>query len=463
MNLLFDFLKHLHENERAKLRYLKVRGTVAEVWQQINQQVNKGSLDKGKILTAQKISPAHFDKITSELLSKCYAEMFPEGGLQTLSFLVMRGVHIKHFYAELNRQVKKAEVELNKEEKKKFYKTCLDLMNVNIPIVLRDEAITKKVGQKYVNAFDGKKKKEMQLTIECMLITMKINEHFAAAHIKKEKKRIEKRIAAIGTLPANSGSGLVFEYYWSKMFLQHSLENFDEAAAISREAIKWLKNINDGETGVYILRFELKLAEFLYYLSQFEQAFRIFKAETANPLIEKIPDRGYYTTKYVQLCLITGHMQEVSDIMEGKRKYFGERLYELIAPRDIFSFIKYYLFKEQYEDAFRFIQLGFEKNPKGKYFQYEVELRNLQTAYFFLTGQLSTVIEMCNRNIKYLRFHGYGTKDSDFPYFYIITKAIFEKKTTGKDLSAKEQGMLNRYQEGSYAIYGKLLLKMLDK
>jgi hypothetical protein len=149
-------------------------------------------------------------------------------------------------------------------------------------------------------------------------------------------------------------------------------------------------------------------------------------------------------------------------MLGDKLKNLDDGQMQLMVPRDIFSFIKYFLFNGQYEEAFKFIQLGFEKNPKGKYFQYEIELRNLQTAYFFLSGKQEVAVQGCARHIKYLRFHGYGQNKSDYPYFYVLTRAIFDKKTGGGDLTAKEKQMLERYQRGSYAIYGRLLLKMLD-
>ena len=71
-------------------------------------------------------------------------------------------------------------------------------------------------------------------------------------------------------------------------------------------------------------------------------------------------------------------------------------------------------------------------------------------------------VQMCNKHIKYLRSHGYGIKQSDFPFFYVLTKTMHEKKQLGKKFSAKENEMLQRYQLGSYAVYGKLLLKMLE-
>ena len=88
MNLLFDFLKHLQEPEKKKIKQLALKGRSEEVWWLINQQVERFQFDREKIETTLDISSAHFDKITSQLLSKCYKQLFSDNGLALLTFLI---------------------------------------------------------------------------------------------------------------------------------------------------------------------------------------------------------------------------------------------------------------------------------------------------------------------------------------------------------------------------------------
>jgi hypothetical protein len=131
-------------------------------------------------------------------------------------------------------------------------------------------------------------------------------------------------------------------------------------------------------------------------------------------------------------------------------------------PRDIISVAKYFLFEGNYALAHEFILLGFEKNPKGKYFQYEVELRNLQTACFYLEGQQDVALSMCRKHVRFLTAHGYGVDTSNFPFYYLLIKSFAKSQKLNKSLSPQDLQMLDRYQKGSYAIYGKLLLKMRE-
>ncbi|MDB5280992.1 MAG: hypothetical protein JWO06_67 [Bacteroidota bacterium] len=461
MNLLFDFLKNLNEPEQAQLAELKVRGNVQQVWSLLNEQVLEDKFDRNKILTTTGISSSHFDKITSELLGKCYVTLFGDHRLELLNLLSLRLPFLKHFYSELNRQMKQVETELQPEQRLTYYIACFDLMQANLPIAYRDEKVLKKLAGKSLLLFKGERKKQIALLMDCKLLNCQVANQFAAGHIQEERRTIQKKIDLLGALPEQANEKLSFEYYWLKIYFLHAIEEFTECLELSYTALTALKKFKSRINELQKLRIELRIAESLYYLNRFAESFSRYEKVMRSRLLEQIPDRGYHIAKYIQVCLITDHADEAGRMIKLRISQGGKHLEKLLAPRDIFSFIKFYLFNKQFDEAFRFIQLGFEKNPKGKYFQYEVELRCLQTAYFYLTGQTATALEMCDKHVKFLRSHGYGVRNSAYPYFYILTKAIFDKKQSARKLSPKHEKMLARYRKGSYALYGKLLDKML--
>ena len=462
MNLLFDFLKYLGEPEREKLKALKLKGVMLQVWQLMHKQVKEGNFDKSKMLAAMDISSSHLDKITSELLAKCYDELFQKDSLKLLHFLGNRAAYLKHFHAELNRCLKYVKENLVVDEQARFYKKCIDLIQVGIPIAYRDEEVLKKLGDKYLALFKGDRKKHAALAVGCKLTLARIDVLFASGDMHKEEASIKKRIDELAPLTKGAEEELVFDFYWMKMFFYHANEKFSEAISVVNEGVSALNKVTSELKEMHIYRFELKSAEFLYYLSRFDESYACYEMLISSPLFAKLPDSGFHVTKYVQICLITGHLNEAKNILDERLSNHRDKIAEWITPRDIFSLIKYYLFAGQFEDAFRFIQLGAEKNPKGKYFQYEVELRNLQIAYFYLTGQEPTALDLCHSSIKYLRNHGYGVKNSGYPHFYILTEAIIKKKTAARLFTTKQEQMLLRYQTGSYAVYGKLLYRMLN-
>lgn len=458
MNLLFDFLKTVLYQDKNKLAALKPGGKSGQVWQMLNQQALQKHFDRELIETSLKISSSHFDKITSQLLAKCYEHLFGNDKAQLLSYLSQQGPLLKHFYQELKRQSNFAEKNFSPAQRALFYKNAVDLIHFNMPIMHKDEEVLRALANKYLSI---EKNRNARLLIECRLMYVHIDKLFAAALVHAQATEVRKQIDALGALPDDADEELAFAWWWLNIYFYHATENFGQAAKVAKQAIAALSTYQSALNSYNILRIKLKLAELLYYNSRFEESFKGFQKLLKANEPDNIPDSRFYIAKYLQVCLITDNLNEAKDTLDNYFKKPVSYLKEILLPRDIISFAKYYLFTGDYDEAFEFIQLGFARNPKGQYFQYEVELRNLQTAYFFLTRQKKLALQMCNKHIKYLRSHNYGIRQSDFPYFFVLTKAIYDKTERDKNLTVREEQMLQRYQQGSYAVYGKLLLKML--
>lgn len=456
MNLAFNFLKYLPDAERKLIEQMPLKGVTARLLKLMQEQLNNGHCDREKLIASLQVSSAHFDKISSELLSKCYCHLSQNDVLKLLSFLSSQAVYIKHFYIELNRQLRLTKRGKNKKVKAEFYKSCFNLIHHNMPIMYKDETVLKKLAAAYLKL---EKSKNAQMLMQSKLIYIQIDKLFASGQIHQQRDKVQRRINDLGPLGKDADEELVFVYYWTQIYFGNALEEFSRSLEVSKVALAALSKFKSDRNNLHTLRVELKVAELLYYLSQFEESHEAFKRLMSSSLIGQIPDQGYYNTKFIQICLISGKLKDAKAILTQKMRYKDNRYRESMPPRDLISYAKYFLFSGEYEQAFEFIQLGFDKNPKAKYFQYEVELRNLQTAYFFLTNQRELLPALCNRHIKYLRSHDYTSKNSNFPHFYTLTKAMLAKNNK---LSAKEKQMLDRYQLGSYAVYGKLLLKMLN-
>ena len=460
MNLLFTFLKNLRAPERDKLNTINYRGTTGIFWNLIYKQGKQGIFDKEAILKATGVSAVHFDKMTSELLSKSYTLLFNGDAMALLNYLSRTLAEPKLFYNELNRYLKKLPPSITKDDEAAFYKQCFTMIHGNLPIMHRLPETSEKIASNYVALFKGKQRTEAEFFTASILLYEDMEVSFAAATIRANEALFKKAIDKLGQPLDWFNEETLFAYYLTHIYFYHALEKFDEAITVCQKAITALEPFTSEKNDINLVRIRLKLNEFLYYQSRFEESYTNYRKVMLSPLIDMLPDRPYHLTKYLQVCLITGHIDEAGKILIGKLDYMGNRVEELIIARDAVSFAKYYLFTGDYKEAFRFIQLGFAKNPKGKYFQYEIELRHLQTAYFVLTDQLDVAQELCARNIKYLRNHGYGVSRSDYGHFYILVKAIFEKNASGK-FSKKHRQMLERHQLGSFAVYGKLLSKML--
>lgn len=463
MNLLFEFLKNLPDTDLQKLKAQTFRGTTDKVFRAILAQAEAGEFHRDKIQKSLQLSDSHFDKISSELLSKSYRTLIPEEGSELLKFLSYRVTYVKHFYKELSRQQRLIEKSKDRKLKAQFYKQSINHMHFNLSIMNKDGEVMKQLGKKYLAALPKSELATGRMWVSCRLIFNSIDHLFAAAHIITRSKKIFAEITKLGDPEKITDPDLLFEYYWVLTYYYISIEQFATGAEVAGRAVEALKKYHTEEVSTNIVRLEMKRAELLYFSSRFEESFQKYHEVLNGPLVDVIHERGYYITKYIQVSLITGHLKEAKKMVENFLGFYEKRIDDTMPVREVFSCIKYYLFAGEFDKAFHFLQLGFQRNPKGKYFQYEVELRNLQVALFYLSGREEDILQMCERNIKYLRSHGYGVRESDFPYFYIIARAIYESKTTGRDLRPSEKRKLKRYNAGSYALYGRLLQMMLDK
>lgn len=449
-NQLTEFLKYLQPEDRKYLSSaINIRGKQGEVWKYALKVAASEKHGKEKGLERLQLTQSHFDKICSELLRKCYTVLVPEGGITLVKLLSSNVSWVKHFYNEIAHQMTHLD-SLSKAEAQTFLRQCI-LMHWNMSMMYRNDRAFKKMGQKYLSLSSKSSKKADELFIAYRELYTEIDHLFAEGKLESKEAEINKKLQKLSPDFKTANEETVYEYYWTLIYLKHAAYRYNEVLAAIDEALQKLNKPKE-ECATQL---HLKRAETLYYVGRFEESYNEFKAilKTNEEVYENI---GYFYTKYLQISLITGHFETAKWILDYKKKVRGEQFRELIIPRDIISFAKYYLLTDEYETAADFIQLGFIKNPKARYLQYEIELRMLETACFYLSGEKYHAIRMCDKHIKYLRSHGFTIKESFYPVFYVIIKAFFDKG----ELNPQQQEMLNDYLSGSRAVYGRILQKI---
>ncbi|MBS1595782.1 MAG: hypothetical protein JST90_15815 [Bacteroidetes bacterium] len=459
MNLLFVFLKNVRDPERSKLATIQPRGTMGIVWDLINKQTELPEIDKQKILSCSGITVAHLDKITSELLGKCYHAIFSDDEIALLDYLCSRVSMNKLFYAALPRFLKQKAASGDITQNMIFIKKVLDMIQDNMPLVYREEKTLKDLSEKYIALHTGKAKSDAAYFISCRQLLYDMEHLFASLEFNERKEEIRQRLDTLSTPdPAYSITSRL-EYYKVRLYFYQAAYEHEEGLAFAQNALKSIPGEADPENERNILRIELKINEFMYFTSRFDGAFERYHRLMTAPSTRDIPDFFYHQTKYLQLAMITAQMDAAAVVFDRLFADYGSRTKELMLVRDVITYVKFCILNGDYDRAFEFLQLGFEKNFKATYFQYELELRNLQVAYFYLSGQQDVALENCRKHVKFLRNNGYTSTNSTYPGYYTLIKAFFDSRGE-KALSARCQKIYDTYQKGSYAIYGMLLDRM---
>lgn len=448
-NLLAEFIAYLQpEHKRKLISNINTSGKVNTIWQNALKTSKSAILNKEKLLKELAITHSHFDKICSELLQKCYTILVPERGMKLIVFLTQHEAWNKHLYSEINHQLKHLS-NTPKAEAYNFLKQCIAIHN-NLSYISQNKYIFKKIEVLYLQL--SPQIENDKLWIAYKKIYSEINNVFAAATTNEKEEELNKKLNKLKPDFETVSSEVIFEYYWTAIFLKQAAMRFAEVLMLIDEVLLHISSSNKEMTALI----RLKRAEVLYHHGVFEESYQEFQTLLKTNK-ETYPNLGYWYTKYLQISLITGHFETAKWILDYKRKSRGNHFEELIFPRDIISYAKYHILVGEYEKAFYFIRLGFAKNPKSKFFQYETELRMLETAYFYLSGNITYALYLCKKNIAWLHSKGYKSKSSIYPKFYLLLQSIFEMKTLKRNFKKHENEYYDEMLSGSAAVYGRIL------
>jgi hypothetical protein len=211
-------------------------------------------------------------------------------------------------------------------------------------------------------------------------------------------------------------------------------------------------------------------------LCQIAEEHYFYRTDLARPLAmyrdlyarypEILKTEDYHTSKYIQLCLINGAYDEAEMLLGG---YYGiETNFEVHAggrsKTVAMLWTKLLLLTDRPAEARRHLDDAILLNQKGFDLQFEIECRMLHTVLAFLEGDFDLVERRLSTHVKFLRSKGFTYATSRYyPWFFKLTGAFIDERTTGRKPSAKLERKLEEFMEGAAAQYGVLLRKMRSR
>jgi hypothetical protein len=444
MNLLFDFISIILPPDIDRILAVPFRGKEKEVITELISQRSNKELGKQEMLQKLQLTSSHFDKICSVLLDKCYEALEPAGGIALIENLGRRLPSIeKHFYKEVSKQM------VHEGNNNEYLLILIEIFQKTLPIKSKDYAVIEQVMKRMLHNATEEELPSLKISLAAKQLYFDIEKDFATQKVKHTRAKHEESMQKVCGYYNEASDQAKTEILRTKSYLHLALLEPEKCIAPTLEAIEIFKRSTFLHSDINLMRMQLRLTEAYYFTSQFRKALdmmrEIYSQNTA------IPDRGYYNTKYIQLCLIEGRIEEAQQILAQQLSGYANG--EHYAIRDVITTIKVKLFSGEYDNAHQLISLGYEIMVKGKYIQYEVELRNLEAAYFFLTGERDFVVQLCKRNIKFLRQNNFTVKTSRYPEFFMLLQAIIRSPK----FTARQQQMFDGWQNEAYAFYGRLL------
>ncbi len=399
MNYLVQFLSVLKKSEIEKLKLIPLSGKEKKLLDLLIIYKNK-NLPKDIILEKLQLTESHFYKACSVILDKCYRFLFHNDFFESIRFLSKRDLYqnLKH---EILKQEKRYANDL------KFNLLAFELLQRG-SYKNHEEKLIQHFANQIKNIIqilsDENLKLDFLYFLEIRRMRSKIFELAAlqqtekALFIKKHLLELQKQI-------------VIHQHRLASFHLYHALYNYYNLFKDSEgNPESWLNKALEASEYVTeyiepddIINTKAKIAENLYYQSQFHQAINIYiqlKEEYPHIFFEDF----YHLTKYVQLCFILDKLEEAEAILN---QYFLDYLRILHPSRGTMAAINYsklFLLQKDFHEANLVLQKARFLNDKNFFLPYEFEIRLLESTLIFLTQDLDFFFDNIKKQFKYLKF-----------------------------------------------------------
>jgi hypothetical protein len=461
MSQLHSFLNVLQPNELAKCKKVRLIGRERQVFDYILSYKQRELPDVPEICKVVDITSSHYYKICSIVLDKLYAGIIPSKGYELLFFLNRKGLY-SHFTHEILMQEKELlDATADKKILENFYLNVFKLLqrvsskNINEEIILE-------YGAKYLSSKSGKDDHDKYFVrcsfLATQLILLKVTKKDVktSKNIHNELLEIEKSLKGTKNFNAKYQLNRALSIYYN-----HCVAEPDKAIMCLDENLKIINSnqayFNQEETVLT----KCRIAEMLYMNSKFEEAFISYK-ELFEKNEEILGNDFYHNAKFAQLAIILGKFDFAKELITNRFSLFIENKQSGSGTMGCLLFAKLYLFNDPENIANKYIQTAKKLISKSFYIQYEFEVRILENIYFILKKDYKTAISLLKKNLKFMNSKGLNLKNSEIIYVFVLLQAIMKPAFQTKKISTRLQTKLDLLQQSYAAIYGKLLLKVIE-
>ena len=458
MSYLFELVRSLNETDKLRLENLPLIGKEREVMDYLMYR-KENELDVPHACKALALSRSHFDKISSVVLAKVYSDFFSEGNNTAIVKLTTRGLlrHALHLAKQVEKGWEKAPPP--KTEARNFYETVFRTV-CRMPAQTENKlGLVSQYAKRYVVLVDGEKEKAIaSIFTKSRSLICEIENAGVMKQLNSpaSKKRFEKKLVALKQDSDKTKSAYAIYcanianiFYFNILEPSRSIPFLEEGMKLMP---KLKHDLNDSERN----NFHLKYGECLFFLSRFEDAFVVFEKYVRHEASHAIMVNAM-RSKYIQLCIITGRLHDAEIEMQYVYAKTSEEQVHSFTLMYVLNSIKLYLLKADYERAFDYLQLIKNRITKNLLVNYEVELRNLEAAYFFLMGDFNFALYLAKKNLKFFSSRKEMRETPEVGNFSrLLSKMVAAtKKKTAYDF--RNDALFEMYTQRELAYYEKVL------
>lgn len=455
MSYLHRFIRSLSHEELLKVRAMPLAGREREVMEYMLAHAEKALPGNTGITSSLGMTPAHFYKLSTVLLNKCYALFSPEE-FGIFTFLNRKGLDELNHH-EIFKTEKKLLKKGAKETLERFYWIAF-LMFARTNFSHFEPEKLHEWGGKYLAATGDTRPGEDVL--------VEITKTAPLMQFLKSSERVSETANYLQTLDglARGLAGIHhprahFELFKSYAFYYtmwesnpgEALKNLQSALEIYDAAPDVFKSIERA----MLLR---GMAEAHVAADNFGAAYDFYDL-VYNEYHDAICTNFYHLEKFTELAILTGKFTRAEELVKTHFEKFLKTEQHGLALTAALLFAKLYLTADRPDEAIAYINQGMEVLNKSLFFHGDVQLRNLQNAYFVFKNDHEMAENLARRNIKFLQAK--NAEDTEiFTGFFKIILAVLKMRQERVPFPKNLEEPYEIFQKGAFATHGKLLEKM---
>lgn len=460
---IYDLIRKLQPEEKQKIRQIHFQDRELEILD-FMMECNKKIFPSSTVCNTLKINNSHLDKINSILLKRSIECLGTNNIYAQISFLNTKNglwnlsKHLLKIYER-----KHINHELSKGEIFQFYVFYFEWY-LSIPFSHQTKSETLNLRDKLLENNIDENSEETKLWMRALLLRKKILLSFSQVLLTNQNKRdkVENELFYLLDAAQNSTYYKLYAKVKTIAILFYDLiKEFDKSQMHFNDLTFIQKMHYEHFSQEDFLNADLMLAQILYYNSSFTDAYLVYK-NAYNHFAGAHPTKWFAANgEFMQLSLIMNDLSTAEKICEGYFSTFLDDVNGYFFMSSYFQIIKFDLFIGKYTSAHdKLIQLK-KYISKTSLLQYQFALRELTTAYLYLSGDFSSAEKSAEKNLKFLRFKHMHKLMPEYLYHSKLVKIII-KKDNLDSFTNQETEMLKEMMKGTMVLYGIFIQKLLE-
>lgn len=459
MSQLQSLLQTLSEKELGELSSLRLIGKEKSVFDYTLRHLQGEFPEIAGVLKELQISDAHYYKICSVLMRKCYTVLVPEQGPALLQYLKRKNLFLllRH---EILFQDKKSAAQKSREEQEAFYLACFHYL-IDFPYKYYDKKLILLFGQKYLDKKSNRTESDT-LYVKFHMLFSDVNRMAARKNPKKALGIPLSELLAYEKQLEGAKHYLARYYLYRSIGCYYYYYENDPAKLICylKKAIELKEKIAyffPVDIGIFL---QLLYADALFSNNQVEEAEKIYTAVFRSGVNENMYGYYYHCEQYALVSVIREKYDQAKQLLDKVFQPCIDSRLDIYATRGAMCYVKLYLSSGELKLALNYLNTAKAINEKTFYLPFDVQLRVLENIYFFFKKDYDFSYQLAARNIKFLKAQ---EQDDIFKNYLLLWKMIIgminsmnKGNALSPQLTADYEYLNSRYM----SLYCRLLEKV---